>query len=87
MEPLARVFNLMGTDVKEWYREMPKTIRASWSGRFADEEARGVESSPGSAAPGRLTLDDHYRSEHCLICGRKTEQGESSPLTPRTKLF
>ncbi|CEH17018.1 DNA POLYMERASE [Ceraceosorus bombacis] len=35
----------------------------------------GLKASSDLPVAGRMTLTDHYRSDHCLVCGHKTEQG------------
>ena len=62
----------MGTDVNDWYRDMPRAVTSAWGGRFAADDLAETR----AAASTRLTLADHYRSEHCLVCGRRTEHGE-----------
>jgi len=65
MQPLARIFNLLGADVERWFKEMPR-IRPIPSGRLNfDEEPQKVQ---------RLTLAEHYRLEHCVVCGQPTDK-------------
>lgn len=77
----------MGADVWAWYREMPRVVQSS-SLYFApanvaveassskDKETGGRVVAYDVSGAGRMTLTDHYRSDHCLVCGRKTEHGE-----------
>ncbi|BGP44636.1 DNA polymerase zeta [Rhodotorula kratochvilovae] len=53
--PLERIFNLMGADVKAWYREMAKAKRVH---RVADSRA-------GKA----VMLEQHFVSDRCVACG------------------
>ena len=63
--PLERIFNLLGADVASWFKQMPR-VQTIFQGRL---ELNGRKTL-------RLTLDDHYRSEHCLICGDSTDKRE-----------
>ncbi len=79
MQPLARVFNLLGADVERWFREMPRT-KTVFQGRLHIDE-QPVE---GARKPQRLTLAEHYRSEQCLVCGQPTEKSEWVELVQAT---
>ncbi|GAA5969258.1 hypothetical protein JCM11641_007531 [Rhodosporidiobolus odoratus] len=52
--PLERIFNLMGVDVKSWYREMSKSKRVLKSGG-----ANGIKP---------VMLDEHFISDRCIAC-------------------
>ncbi|KDQ63750.1 hypothetical protein JAAARDRAFT_53942 [Jaapia argillacea MUCL 33604] len=70
--PLERIFNLVGADVRAWYDEMPKTIRA--------EEPDPIILSPKKPKPdinlpNRFKIDDHFRSSQCIVCGGLTSAG------------
>ncbi|BGP12586.1 DNA polymerase zeta [Rhodosporidiobolus nylandii] len=51
--PLERIFNLLGVDVKAWYREMRKSKRVN----------KG--SGKGTKA---VMLDEHFVSDRCVAC-------------------
>lgn len=56
--PLKRIFNLVGCDVDSWFNEMS---RISLLSAPASEDIEDI----------KVKLTDHYRSNHCLICGQK----------------
>lgn len=51
--PLERIFNLIGADVKSWYREMGKAKRVH---RVAEGKGKAV------------MLEQHFISDRCLAC-------------------
>lgn len=67
-----------------WFDTMPRNIRLPWNGTFASDEQEVLDQSADSATAAangknkhsntRLTLTEHYRSRHCLVCGQPTEQ-------------
>ena len=70
--PLERIFNLMGADVRSWYDEMPKAIRA--------DEHESVMTSPRKSSKqaaliNRYKIDEHFYSSHCLACGASSSDG------------
>lgn len=71
IKPINRILNLIGVDCELWYNNMPKTIRASAQHR----SVAGGGIKPLKA----VTLDKHFNSVHCLVCGVKTNKlGELS---------
>lgn len=68
--PLERIFNLVGADVKSWYREMAKAKRVH---RVADGRAGGA-----------IMLEQHFVSDRCVACDGPEGHGgaSSSPLLP-----
>ncbi|KZT52402.1 hypothetical protein CALCODRAFT_520743 [Calocera cornea HHB12733] len=75
--PLERIFNLVGADVQSWYDEMPKKLRA--------DRAQSIISIPGQEkegqmlkAPGNRTIERHFRSNLCLVCGEQTDDAVCS---------
>ncbi|KDN41161.1 hypothetical protein K437DRAFT_238501 [Tilletiaria anomala UBC 951] len=67
MQPLARIFNLLGADVERWFKEMPR-VRPIYQGRLQ------LDLADAGHKVQRLTLAEHYRVEHCLICGETTDK-------------
>ena len=72
--PLERIFNLVGADVRGWYDEMPKALRA--------DEPDAVLMSPRKASKqaaliNRYKIDEHFFSSHCLACGAFCAEGMS----------
>ncbi|GAA5866905.1 hypothetical protein JCM3774_004599 [Rhodotorula dairenensis] len=53
--PLERIFNLVGADVKAWYREMGKSKRI-----------HKVTVQKASAKP--IMLEEHFTSDRCIAC-------------------
>lgn len=67
--PLARIFNLVGGDVEQWYDSMPRTKRSRTYGA-------GGAGGAGASAKGakRATrIDAHFRSSACAVCRAESE--------------
>lgn len=61
--PLERVFKLVGADVKAWFDEMPRTIRAERH----DVSMIGLQDRQSGI--NQFTIDDHFQSNRCAVCG------------------
>jgi DNA polymerase zeta len=72
--PLERIFNLVGANVRAWYDEMPKTIRAD----RAELSTFSPENTRKDAGANKLKIDEHFRSSRCIICGDMTPGGRHS---------
>ena len=61
--PLERIFNLVGADVRGWYEEMPKAMRA--------DQPDPILLSPrkDSSNVNRFKIDEHFNSLQCINCG------------------
>jgi DNA polymerase zeta len=68
--PLDRIFCLVGADVKAWYDEMPKAMRADQPGEAA------LLSPRRQRITNRIKIDEHFSSSQCILCGEHTEEGE-----------
>lgn len=62
--PLSRIFNLVGADVENWYDTMPRTKRAA---KYDFRTRTG----------GKMRIDSHFKSSHCVVCGLESATGES----------
>jgi DNA polymerase zeta len=67
--PLERIFNLVGADVRAWYDEMPKAVRAD-----------GAALSPKKALAMRAyanarDLPGHFHHAQCVVCGAAAAAG------------
>jgi len=71
--PLERIFNLVGADVRAWYDEMPKRIRADQPDPVVLSPRKGVKEA---MVLNRPTIDEHFRSNQCFACGSYTTEGE-----------
>jgi len=71
--PLERIFNLVGADVQRWYDEMPKTFKV-------DKMADGTVARPLGESGGKFTIDDHFRSALCVVCGAAASEGNLCEL-------
>jgi DNA polymerase zeta len=72
---VGRILNLVGVDVWTWKADMPKTIRPI--ARINDN----------SKQP-KIRIDEHFKSEECMICGSKSKLGTSKghqEKRPRTQ--
>ncbi|KAK2461909.1 hypothetical protein APHAL10511_006372 [Amanita phalloides] len=57
--PLERILNLVGADVKQWYKDMPKP---SAIGSTMSSKRTIVDS------PSKLDIGDHFQMWQCLVC-------------------
>jgi DNA polymerase zeta len=76
--PLARIFNLVGADVLQWYNEMPKYRRLRRI--VAKEEEQQV----GKKGKRAVTLDKWLSTGtlECMLCRKQIQPGESKLLFP-----
>ena len=72
--PLERIFNLVGANVRVWYDEMPKPVRAETIMLSPKKPKHDMEF-------GRFKIDEHFLSSECLICGEVTSEGSAALLT------
>jgi hypothetical protein len=85
--PLSRIFNLVGADVEHWYDSMPRTKRAgrydtaaSTSGggqAFSFSHQGQVRPKAKGRAAGKMRIDSHFKSSHCIVCGSESVSSES----------
>ncbi|OSD03436.1 hypothetical protein PYCCODRAFT_1409114 [Trametes coccinea BRFM310] len=68
--PLERIFNLVGADVRSWYEEMPKSLRAD----HPDITLSPRKNKKSAMLANAYKIDDHFISSHCLICGALTPE-------------
>ncbi|KAH8997309.1 hypothetical protein EDB92DRAFT_2030379 [Lactarius akahatsu] len=69
--PLERIFNLVGADVRGWYEEMPRRIRADG----VDNALMSPEKAKGLMTPGRLRIEEHFRNSQCILCRSFSDEG------------
>lgn len=81
--PLSRIFNLVGADVENWYDSMPRVKRAgkydsaASGGGSALFSVQGQSRNPATArSKGKMRIDSHFRSSHCLVCGLESSTSE-----------
>ncbi len=72
---MERIFNLVGADVRGWYEEMPRRIRADG----VDPSLTSPEKPKGMMTPGRLRIEEHFRNSQCILCRSFSEEGEYTP--------
>ena len=70
--PLERIFNLVGADIRGWYEEMPRRIRADG----VDNSLTSPEKPKGVMTPGRLRIEEHFRNSQCILCKSFSDEGE-----------
>ena len=71
--PLERIFNLVGADVRSWFDDMPKSLRADQPDiTFSPRKNKGI------MVANALKIDDHFTSSQCLICGGFTPEGRQA---------
>lgn len=69
--PLNRILNLIGVDCQPWFDGMSKK-------QLANSHFRSIATSrtDQTMQSGRgRTLDRHFTSVHCLVCGQQTPKG------------
>lgn len=69
--PLERIFNLVGANVRAWYDEMPKTIKAD----RIDQITFSPKKTRKDAGVNQFRIDEHFQSSLCLVCGDVTPAG------------
>lgn len=71
--PIERVLNLVGANVASWYAEMPKVARPT-----ADlvPTAKGGDEVAAAGNKRKFTIDEHFKMQSCIVCGRNASQGE-----------
>lgn len=67
--PLERIFNLVGADVRSWFDDMPKAIRAIHPNPLAMSPKKQM------LAANRFKIDEHFQSSQCLVCGGSSSDG------------
>jgi hypothetical protein len=75
--PLSRIFNLVGADVENWFDSMPRIKRA---GRY------DPSGQSGRNGTGKMRVDSHFKSSHCVVCGAESSAGELRACSLATKL-
>jgi DNA polymerase zeta len=70
---LERIFNLVGADVRSWYDEMPKPMKADYLDLTTLSPQKG---RPEEGNINRPKIDEHFRSTQCLACGSPAISGE-----------
>ncbi|KAF9526453.1 hypothetical protein CPB83DRAFT_462528 [Crepidotus variabilis] len=68
--PLARIFNLMGADITQWYNEMPKIVAPELV-----SPRKPKLTNYGRDSPSKQNIDEHFSSTQCLSCGDPATQG------------
>jgi hypothetical protein len=69
---LERIFNLVGADVRGWFEEMPRRIRADG----VDASLTSPEKPKRMMTPSRLRIEEHFRNSQCILCRSFSEDGE-----------
>ncbi|KAI0963568.1 hypothetical protein AcW1_000610 [Taiwanofungus camphoratus] len=70
--PLERIFNLVGADVRSWYDEMPKALRADQPDPLLLSPRKLKKNVDAANA---LKIDEHFSTTHCILCGALTPEG------------
>ncbi|ORY80222.1 hypothetical protein BCR35DRAFT_266236 [Leucosporidium creatinivorum] len=71
--PLARIFNLVGVDIKRWWSEMPRTLRVN-KFKAKDETAKTRLEGHFNSSRCEICLGDHAEGVICAAC--KSKPGE-----------
>jgi len=77
--PLSRIFNLVGADVENWYDSMPRIKRA---GKYDFRPTNGGGGASGGMGAGKMRIDSHFKSSHCVVCGLESSTGMSLFVPP-----
>ncbi|CAL1695850.1 unnamed protein product [Somion occarium] len=70
--PLERILNLVGADVRSWYDEMPKILRADQPDALLLSPRKPLNYVDMA---NRLSIDEHFLSSRCLTCDEPTPYG------------
>ncbi|TFY79148.1 hypothetical protein EWM64_g4861 [Hericium alpestre] len=74
--PLERIFNLVGADVRSWYDEMPKRVRANQTDALLSTPSKVAKVELDSEEdPDKPSIDGHFHNSHCITCGALTSHG------------
>lgn len=78
--PLTRVFDHIGADVRQWYKNMPKIRRADALSDYDhhDPMEHKVLNSGQINTKAKFAIDSHFRKTGCASCGKPTENGRES---------
>ena len=68
--PLERIFNLVGANVRHWYDDMPKVLRA----RDTRQQNQPQYAPDGALMQNGKTLEGYLHASHCLVCRSKLPQ-------------
>lgn len=69
--PLERIFNLVGANVRAWYDEMPKILKAD----VVDAVTMSPKKTKRETLINRLNIDQHFQNSQCIVCGEVTHVG------------
>lgn len=72
LPPLSRVLNLLGADVEQWFKTMPRPKLVT-APPFGDPAIQKAAAKKRKKQVSKLT--DHYRSDLCFLCGIYTDKG------------
>lgn len=63
---IGRIFNLVGANVEDWYKKMPRKVRVD-RGNQPAESSQTVEEA--QKAQPKIAIDQHFKSNACVACG------------------
>ncbi|TFK30449.1 hypothetical protein FA15DRAFT_607802 [Coprinopsis marcescibilis] len=64
--PLDRILSLVGADVKQWYRDMPKPNTTT--------EVASPRKNRASISPEKPRMEEHFGHMQCAVCGGSADQ-------------
>eukprot|EP00898_Chlorokybus_atmophyticus_P008072 jgi/Chlat1/8266/Chrsp78S07693 len=82
---LMRAFSLLGADVRAWYNNMPRAMRAAPTKRLASTafldnytnmDNNNNHSNKRGGGERGATIDHFYLSRHCAVCGEVASGGQ-----------
>jgi hypothetical protein len=82
--PLERIFNLVGADIRAWYDDMPKALRADASN---SNELSPKKVHTERMWANRLNIEEHFHDALCILCGDKAVAGASVRSSKLTLVF
>lgn len=74
LPPLSRILNLLGADVEQWYKTMPRPKLVA-AAPFGEPEAAKAAAKKKRKLLSKLT--DHFQSDLCFLCQASTDKGVS----------
>jgi DNA polymerase zeta len=73
---LARIFSLVGVEVRTWYNEMPRVKGRKQIAIAMATATSTVSTTASKKKPDhRATIDQYYLSRRCIICDQLANQG------------
>ncbi|OCH96164.1 hypothetical protein OBBRIDRAFT_816122 [Obba rivulosa] len=75
--PLERVFNLVGADVRAWFDDMPRALRADLPDTVVISPRKSPRKKQKDVTDyNPFKIDEHFSTSRCILCGAYTDLDE-----------